>query len=242
MVRDELDIIEPVVRNMVAQGCDLLIVADNLSTDGTRDLLCALADELPVSVVDDREVAYYQSIKMTRLAHEAGRAGADWVVPFDADEVFYAPDGRSMAEVLRSAAADVVTASGFDHVVTPYDDPLDPNPVSRVCYRRTFPQKFPKVAFRYSPRVALHMGNHDVDGWGSRQGGLEYRHFQYRSLAQMTRKLRAGKAAYDASDIHPGHGTHWREGGALSDGELAAKWCGLSHEQGLVFDPAPFRG
>ena len=80
-----------------------------------------------------------------------------------------------------------------------------------------------------------------MDGWSTRQGGLELRHFQFRSLAQMTRKLRDGKRAYDATDIHAMHGTHWREGGLLSDVELAAKWDALLHEDGLVFDPAPVK-
>lgn len=241
MVKDEIDVIGPVLRHMVAQGCDALIVADNLSTDGTRDLLCDLAHDLPLCVEDDPVVAYTQSLKMTRLAHEAGSVGADWVVPFDADEVIYSPDGRTLVDVLADAHADIVSIVGMDHVVTPLDDDGDPNPLTRIGWRRTTPQSLPKVAFRYVDRIAVHMGNHDVSGLSTRQGGLELRHFQYRSLAQMTRKLRQGKVAYDASDIHPMHGTHWREGGLLSDVELAERWEALLREDGLVFDPAPVK-
>jgi hypothetical protein len=39
--------------------------------------------------------------------------------------------------------------------------------------------------------------------------------------------------------VHELHGTHWREGGALSDCDMAAKWDALCSEDGLVFDPAP---
>jgi hypothetical protein len=46
-----------------------------------------------VHVVTDREPAYFQAAKMTRLARAAARAGADWVVPFDADELWFADRG-----------------------------------------------------------------------------------------------------------------------------------------------------
>jgi hypothetical protein len=55
----------------------------------------------------------------------------------------------------------------------------------------------------------------------------------------MTRKLRNGREAYEASDIHPVHGTHWRAGGLKTDEELAVDWQVLCSEENLVFDPAP---
>ena len=56
----------------------------------------------------------------------------------------------------------------------------------------------------------------------------------------MTRKLRNGRAAYEASTVHELHGTHWREGGLLSDDEMADKWDDLCGTDGLVFDPVPW--
>ena len=96
MVKDEADIVAATVAHMCGQ-VDAVIVADNNSTDGTRDIL----DGLPVTVVDDPDPAYYQSRKMTALA---GRArvefDATWVIPFDADEWWYSPHGR-IADVLE---------------------------------------------------------------------------------------------------------------------------------------------
>ena len=230
MVKDEADVIGPVIANLFAQGVDHIIAADNLSTDRTRSIL-EQYDRL--TIIDDDEPGYYQDAKMTRLARQAHDMGADWVLPFDADEVWYA-EGGTIAQALDTVTADVVMAVGWDHIVRGDGDaPFSP-------WRRPQPQTLCKVAFRARPDAELNMGNHDVRPAEHRQRGpLRYRHFQYRSLEQMTRKLRNGKAAYEASTVHELHGTHWREGGALSDDDMAAKWDALCSEEGLVFDPAP---
>lgn len=232
MVKDEADVISATIAQLFAQGIDHIIAADNLSTDRTRSILERYDD---LTIVDDPEPGYYQADKMTRLAHQAYDMGADWVLPFDADEIWYA-EGATIADALHHATADVIMAAGWDHIVTTEgDQPFSP-------WRRAQPQTLCKVAFRARPDAELNMGNHDVrPAHLTRESGtLRYRHFQYRSLAQMTRKLRNGRAAYEAADIHPMHGTHWREGGALSDDELAAKWDALCSEEGLVFDPVPW--
>jgi len=235
MFRDEADVAATVIRHLFAEGVDRMIVADNRSTDGTSDILADLADDLPLEVVDDPEVGYYQAAKMTKLARRACDLGADWVLPFDADEVWYAPAG-TVADALADTPHEIVMAGGFDHIVrSPGDGPFSP-------WRRQRQQQLAKVAFRAHPSATLHMGNHGVERPGrSIVGPLEFRHFQYRSEDQMIRKLRNGREAYEASDVHPNHGTHWREGGAKSDDELACDWAGLCAEDDLIFDPAPIR-
>lgn len=233
MVKDEADIIGPVIAHLLAEDVDHIIVADNNSTDNTRAVLEQHPD---VTIIDDPEPGYYQDRKMTDLALMAHGMDAEWVLPFDADELWYAPDG-TIGQALARTRHDVVMAAGWDHIArTPGEAPFSP-------WRRRQPQKLCKVAFRARPDIELNMGNHDVrPEWLSRgRGPLQYRHFQYRSLEQMTRKLRNGRAAYEASTVHELHGTHWREGGKLTDDEMAAKWDALCSEEGLVFDPAPIR-
>ena len=91
IVRDEADIVETVIRNLLAQGVERVVIADNLSTDATASVLERLAGSLPVTVLSDRLAAHYQAEKTTLLARAAARAGAGWVLPFDADEVWTAP-------------------------------------------------------------------------------------------------------------------------------------------------------
>lgn len=262
MVRDEADIIEPVLRHLLAEGVDHLIVADNLSRDDTYDIVMTLGEETgQVTVVIDPEPGYYQSRKMSALAVQAYDLGADWVLPFDADEVWYSRHG-TIAEALARVpeGCQIVRAGGWDHIVRASGGPKPVYDVTRSSdevrtwavepaifspWRRAATQQLAKVAFRAHPRPVIHMGNHDVNlpdtPEADIRGVLEFRHFQYRSLEQMTRKLRNGREAYEASDIHEMHGTHWRHGGAKTDDELAADWAALCSEEGLVFDPAPLR-
>jgi len=114
MVRDEADIVEATVRHMLTQ-VDVVIVADNRSVDGTREIL----EGLPVHLLNDPERGYYQSEKMARLAHMARvEHGADWVVPFDADEWWYSPHGR-IGDVLEGIDAWPIYTTTSPPVSTP---------------------------------------------------------------------------------------------------------------------------
>lgn len=208
MVRDEADIIDYTARRMLAQ-VDGLIIADNLSTDGTRDIIEALPN---TTVVTDAEVGFFQADKMTRLAHYAGNYGATWIVPFDADEAWTLPN-------FADIAADIVTASPYVYV--PQDD--EPNPLLWP-WRQPHPEAFKKVCFRYDPAAYIHMGNHGVDRPGTTVEAAKVRHYQYRSLEQLRRKARQGTAACAATDFPPTRCEHWRQLAALTDEALAAWW------------------
>lgn len=216
MVKDEADIIATTVRHMIGQ-VDHVIVADNLSSDGTSDIL----DALPITVVDDPEIAYNQSAKMTRLAGIAHNMGADWIVPFDADEIWYSPQGR-IADVLtgQPAAVKVAVAALWDHVPTGLDSDSG-CPVSRIGWRNTERAPLHKVACRWAPDMQIQMGNHNVrytetDRWPDvLEGHIEIRHFPNRTPAQFVSKVRNGAAAYAASDQPPEHGGHWRSYGRI---------------------------
>lgn len=236
MMRDEADIAGQVVSHLYNEGVDLVIVADNLSTDGTGDL----ARDAGADVVEDPNPAYLQADKMTALAHMAIDAGAEWVLPFDADEVWYSPS-RTIAHALADTAADVIVARGWDHIATLGDLPYA-NPFEAITHRRSIVQRLPKVAFRAHPSARLTQGNHDVTHPGPRtHSTLAYRHFQYRSVEQMIRKARQGTAAYQATNLPESEGAHWRQLAAMDDISIAGEWARLCQTPNLVFDPAPVR-
>lgn len=237
MVKDEEDIIACTIGNLLAQGIDQVLVADNLSSDSTRSILESLGDR--VTVLDDPDPGYWQSQKMTRLAHEAGRQGADWVIPFDADEIWRDPHGRPIASVLADCQSDVLQVATLEHVPTRSDDPAETCPVLRMRHRRPSPKPAMKCCFRYHPDIRVWQGNHYVDWPGARfERGLEIREFQYRSFDQLRRKVRNGRAAYEATTLAQHEGAHWRELGALTNGDLAAFW--EDHLDGdVIEDPAP---
>jgi glycosyltransferase involved in cell wall biosynthesis len=242
MVRDEADIIGFTLAHLLAEGVDHVLVADNMSVDDTRRILDLFAEDERVTVVDDLEPGYHQDVKMTNLAREAHtRWGVDWILPCDADEVFYSRHG-TLAEFFATCDADVLTATGWDHLVTDDDDPGIANPFLRSPRRRQTPQKLGKVAFRFHPDARLDFGNHFVfDHPGQPARVLNYRHLQYRSFDQMCQKVQNGKEAYDATNLHPTYGAHWRELGALTDDALWRRWRRLCEEPGLLTDPVPCR-
>jgi hypothetical protein len=252
MVRDEADVIGTVVANLLAQGVERVLVADNLSRDATTAVLEDLASSHPVTVVQDRLPAYYQAEKTTLLARAAARAGAGWVLPFDADEIWTAP-GTTVAQWLASCDAAVVQVPVYNHVPTASDDPGETDPFVRLRWRKQEPNRLHKVVFRAQPRARLLQGNHGVVRRGRRGRGLEIRHFPNRSEEQFVRKLRQGHAALMVSDVDPELGKHWRGLGAGDDEALRAQWRDLvdTHNlpgewwvprHGLVEDPAQVEG
>lgn len=235
MVRDEADIIETVVRHLLHQGVHRVLIADNLSTDGTHQILERLAQSHPVTVLMDRLPAYYQAEKMTLLARTAARQGAEWVIPFDADEVWLAPTG-TLAQWLSDCGATVVQVPMFNHVPTATDDQTEPDPVRRLRWRKTEPNSLHKVAFRARRRARLAYGNHGVSRRGTRVTGLEIRHFPYRSEEQFVRKLRQGADALSATDLTDTMGVAWRGLGARDDERLRATWHKLVETQNLPIE------
>lgn len=253
MVRNEADVVEGMVRHTLGE-VDHMIVADNVSTDGTRDILDRLADELDLLVVDDPEPGYYQSKKMSRLAEMAVETfGADWIVPADADELWYSPHGR-ISDVLDHADADVAHAGMYNHWATAVD-PSGDDPFATMVWRDPFRGRLPKVAFRWRPGAVIGQGNHAVslfDGFARRNNLLvEIRHFPYRTATQFVAKAVQGAAAYAAAPELPDDmGAHWRIYGevverhgpeALADHYRRHFWHLCPHDAGLVRDPAPYR-
>jgi hypothetical protein len=248
MVKDEADIVAATVRHMIRQ-VDHVIVADNLSTDDTRDIL----NHLKVEVLDDDDPGYRQSEKMTALARYAAKEhGAGWIVPFDADEWWYSPHGR-IADVLEAVAPQWLACSAtlYDHVPTGQDKPAD-DLVSTIRWRRAHPGAMPKVACRWRDDLVIEQGNHGAwysGGATVLPGQLVVRHFPYRSAEQFVRKARNGAAAYAATDLPPDVGQHWRQYGAIAEAhgdeacaDIFRQWFWVADptaEPGLIYDPAP---
>ncbi len=149
LAKDEDDVIEFTVRHLLDQ-VDYVLVADNLSTDRTPEILASLATEFGadrLSVELDEEIGYLQSRKTSALALRMCEAGHSWILPCDADEWFYAPDGRRIADFLAGHAPDVqiVQAAMFHHIPTA----LDPPTSCARCNSRGMVEVVPAERARY---------------------------------------------------------------------------------------------
>jgi glycosyltransferase involved in cell wall biosynthesis len=264
MMKDEADIARPTIINM-AHNVDFLVLADNGSTDGTRELIEKLSETYPITLLDDEERGYYQSAKMTALATVAGDMGADWVVPFDADEVWYNRFGDTLKDLLENVKPQWLTVAAelYDHVSTGLDLLDEVDPTVRMGWRRDYAAKLNKVACRVRDDLTIEQGNHGArynGGATKLKSPFCVRHFAYRSPAQFVRKVRNGAAAYAASDLPDNQGSHWRGYGRILEqfGEetlirdVYEKWFWRANpreyamiegdvSEPLVYDPAPVK-
>jgi hypothetical protein len=216
MVRNESDIIATTVQHLLNQDVARVLVVDNGSTDDTWDVVHSL-DDSRVLLGRDREPGYYQAAKMTQLTAWAGRHGADWVVPFDADELWSAR-GATLGEHLASCPAAVARADIHNAF------PAEEQDVWRV---ETHPDPMRKVAFRPHPLAILDTGNHWVSRPGSVCGGISLLHLPWRSPEQLSAKLRQGAAAIAAVDGAVDWGQHWQRHGSDPEDELRRLWLDL---------------
>lgn len=243
MFKNETEMLPFVLDHLLDQGIDMILIADNLSDDGTSEALVELARERPLHIVNDSLVAYYQAEKMTLLSHMAIAEGASWIIPFDADEIWSAP-GSTVGQLLRSSRQDVLVADIYEYMPTESDPTADeqPDPFRRLQWRTAEPTEHKKVAFRSHALARLHQGNHDVDRPGIRGTGLEVLHFPYRTMDQFIAKMRQGAAAMSDTDLSDKSCTHWRSSTGLDDDEMRSMWELWRASRPLVKHPAPLRG
>lgn len=226
MVRNEQDIVGQCLRHLLGQGVDHLLVADNLSDDDTPAILAELAaSDRRVHLARDIEPAYFQAEKMTYLARAAQRAGADWIVPFDADEFWFAEVG-SLGEFFARATADPSTPQTIRALI---HDTIPTGSSTVAPTRATYimdstPTPPGKVAYRAHRLAMLMMGNHGVKRVGGIGGGLRIGHLLYRSPEQIARKARQGAEAVARAEGPDYVGAHWRALDALDREHIEEVW------------------
>jgi hypothetical protein len=249
LVRDEADIVSSNIDFHLDQGVDFIIAMDNLSVDGTTDILRAyeLRGVLHyIHQADDDYAQYRWVTNMARLA--CAQFAADWVINNDADE-FWCPEHGDLKQVLnavplscRSVAAKRVNflprpmAEGdfFAHVMI----------VRELQSLNAAGEPLPgKVCHRAFADIEVEQGNHGVrrDGHkvAAEPGPITILHFPMRSYRQFANKIAKGGAAYQRNTYLPVEtGSTWRHLYEVSQrGELEAYY-----QTSIVDDAAIARG
>lgn len=261
LFKNEGDIALHTILHMAEEGLDGIIIADNMSTDNTWDELLRVQDLLQgstcqIELMKDTEPGHYHGRKITNLASIARAYGADWIVPFDADELWFSHSDR-LAKTIRDTVEDIkiLEFNLYNHFPTVID-PEGSNPFMTMEWRDKEKGALPKVAVKWQKDLEIHEGNHsarykDLEPFQTfTSSDLEIRHFPYRTFKQFMRKGIDGAKAYAATDLSETHGAHWREYGLIYDrlGEDGLRKLYDRYfyhlapvEEGLVHDPAPFR-
>lgn len=244
MVRDEVDIVAAMVEHHLAQGLDTLIVTDNASVDGTREVLESYAETDLVELHHDPEHRKQQRDVVTRMARRARtRFRADWVLNLDADEFLVPVDRRlSVREALEA------TPLHLNAFTVPVVNLIGPagwsgSGLSRLLWRdlRTdeqlhsiglHAQPTPNAVHRGESDIVVQQGNHFTsmpsNGQPDPAVSMEVLHLPWRSWTQFERKVVNAGRGYEASpDLKPSPNHHgmadyrrWKEG-TLEESYLA---------------------
>lgn len=218
-VLNEVDIIATTIAHLRDQGIDNILISDGGSTDGTWDLVADLADGYLT-----QDGPFDQGAEITRLAHIARENGAEWVLPFDADEFWIDPTGGTVSQVLCQLPANIsqVYAATYGHL--DWDRRLPQKPLSKVC-------------FRPSPDMTVSWGNHHIYGVPGEElhGVLEVRELQYRDFGHFLAKVQKARDLFATWDVPIEHGYHMRVLTQMTDTQLAAEWAAYQAQPSTYF-------
>lgn len=223
LVRDEEDVLEWNLRYHLSRGVDHFIVTDNLSVDGTADILHRFSRKGVVTCLSEPSDDYSQDVWVTRMAKIAqAEMRPDWIIHSDADE-FWWPDGfRDLKGPLSSVSRDVQVVEVERHNFLGPRKEGDGPFFTRIVHRQTrsvnsLGRPLPrKVAHRPLEDPWVHQGNHGISSCGQRVaghplGGMSILHFPARTARQLCNKIAKGGAAYERNTrLSPQTGDAWR--------------------------------
>jgi len=220
LVKNEGDIVRHSLRES-ARWCDRIYIYDNGSEDGTWARAEELARELPQVVLFKREDKPFDDALRAEVfrAFRGDARPGDWWCRLDADE-FYIDDPRTfLARIPRSH--HVVWAASLLYYLTheelarftPADESVPPEITSGNLPRYYSARASEARFFRHRTRLEWSGGS-----WPAHLGlvtpeRIRLKHFQYRSPAQIQRRLDTRRLAAERGWQHFGHSTQsdWRE-------------------------------
>lgn len=226
-VKNEADIIESFVRHNLGR-LDALVLIDDGSVDGTREILLSLeAEGLNLVTLEwDGPPGQEQSMKLSELLLVlVSRMKFDWVFPLDADEAIDCESRAALEKALQQVAEGCVGILPWrSYVLTAADDRAQRNPFRRIVNRKAqeTPQFYkvaiPKERVKLSP-IVIASGNHTV------RRAIAFKqvpmvplkdvaldHFPVRSPDQLVSKVICGWLSICAEGSgRPSRGFHWRE-------------------------------
>ena len=233
MVRNESATLPVIIEHFKRHGISRVLVVNHLSTDSTVELMKTYGDF--VKTAQYTNPAYEQRAVMTLASRLAAKHGASWIIPFDADEIWWPTHHATIAESLENSNADKIPAPHYDF--------LPPEAQNNIFEPKDFtlrkqdPNPMPKTAFRAHEKAIVLMGNHWVHRPGTSGNGLAIAHYPYRSKQQLLQKVKTGNTAINALPQPNGLGTHWQQWGKMRKEDFDLFWDSLKNSENITYDP-----
>lgn len=231
----EADILPWSVEHLLAEGVDHVYIEVPL---GDRETIAAMRGIHDVTITPMVELYHDQPASINRMARKSARATAAfdfnnedvWILPFDADEFWFAcrPD-QNIRQALKAVPPEVgVLKVGMLQQRDWH-------------YREGVFKPLPKVAYRWCPEADIGLGNHSVAGvpGEDRYNVLSLREIQYRSFEHFCRKVEERTRTLDPN-ADPTQGFHITQHSGKSEEELRKAWEALC-EPAVTWDPIPSR-
>jgi len=223
MVKNEIDIIEYFVRHNL-KYLDALLIIDNGSVDGTRELLSKMMseDKLPIAIYDDPEMGYFQSEKTTKIVFNADLFfQSDFILVLDADEFIKANTREDLEASLSQLPPKTAGRIRWQtYVLTTESQLSHANIFKRIRHHqiKETPQYHKAVIpknFSADPYNIVAQGNHFLK---NKKKPIPHQiipelaiaHYPVRSLKQLRLKIILGWLGYLAKNSQNNEGYHWK--------------------------------
>ena len=229
LCRNEIDIIESMIRFHLGHGVDCIIATDNGSSDGTRECLQQYVRSGKLLLIDQPESTHDQAVWVSAMARMATeQLAADWLIHSDADE-FWWPLTGDLKTTLQAVPPGVKALTvGRTNFLPPPRDSC-PEGWQPECFHQrqllrerrslnSLGQPLPgKICHRALAGISISDGNHAAALAGQALIApattlIEILHFPVRSLAQFSAKISHGaQALANNPRLSPQVGSTWRQ-------------------------------
>lgn len=211
LVRDEEDILEYTIENIIRQGVGIIVATDNGSKDDSRKIL-EKYKQVKV-IIDEPLFNHDQRAWVTRMAKIAVNYNPDWIVHIDSDELWVGLNKL----VYEDHQGYLKIPAIYQHPPVSHKDwNLELN---KHCLKLGslvgLSNTMPKVIHRSSKYVVIGNGNHTVSGCGEEKiiDYVEIHHYPVRTYNQFTRKVVQGAMAIlsQTDSAKSDAGNHWMQ-------------------------------
>jgi hypothetical protein len=222
LLRNEEDILRENIEYHLNQGVDLIIATNNLSIDGTEEILREYEAKGLVYYLEENEDIHHQGKWVTSMARLAAKQfKADWIINNDADEFWWPSNHSSLkkAFIEISQKYNIIEAQRRNFVFIG-DTPINQKFYETMIFKEAKSINSlgnplpPKQAHIASEDITVSDGNHLVTGLKENNINLkdiEIFHFPIRSKKQFTNKIYyGGRALQSNQELHENIGSTWR--------------------------------